>query len=106
VTQATIPANQPKIEEAFAAFHAQHPEVYRELVRIARRLRDQGWERFGIKTVWEVARYRSMIGNTAGKGPKLNNNFTAYYARLIMEQEPDLADVFKTRRLAVPSHLV
>lgn len=106
MTQMVIPEHRSEIEAAFDRFHAEHPEVYAELVRIARRLREQGWERFGIKTVWEVCRYRSMVGNVAGKGPKLNNNFTAYYARKIMDQEPDLADVFKTRRLAEPSHLV
>lgn len=106
MTQRVIPENRSKIEAAFNQFHAEHPEIYVELVRVCRRLRAQGWERFGIKTVWEVVRYRSMLGNTTGKGPKLNNNYTAYYARKIAEQEPDLADVFKTRRLATPSHLV
>jgi hypothetical protein len=106
VSQMVIPENRSKIEAAFNRFHAEHPEVYDELVRMARRLRAQGWERFGIKTLYEVVRYRSMLGNVVGKGPKLNNNYTAYYARKIMEQEADLADVFKTRRLAEPSHLV
>lgn len=106
MTQATIPANTSKIEAAFWRFHREHPEVYVELVRIARRLREQGWERFGIKTVYEVCRYRAMVGDLSRKRPKLNNNYTAYYARLIAEQEPDLADVFQTRRLGVPGHLV
>ena len=28
---------------------------------------------------------------------KINNNFTAFYARLIMAQEPDLAGIFDLR---------
>lgn len=106
MSQMTIPENQSHIEAAFLRFHAEHPEVYAELVRVARRLRAQGWDRFGVKTIWEVVRYRGMVGDLRSGRPKLNNNFTAYYARLIMEREPDLADVFKTRALAVPSHLV
>jgi hypothetical protein len=106
VTVKTLPENRRRIEAAFNAFHAEHPEVYAELVRVARRLRQQGWERFGIATVFEVVRYRSMIGNLAGGAkPKLNNNHRAYYSRLIMEREPDLAGVFKTRQLGVPSHI-
>lgn len=105
MTQMVIPENRSQIEATFYRFHAEHPEVYAELVRLARRLRAQGWERFAMKTLFEVVRYRSMVGDTKARGPKLNNNFTAYYARLIMEREPDLAQVFETRRLAVPSHI-
>jgi len=106
MSQLTIPENQSKIEAAFFKFHAEHPEVYEELVRVARRLRQQGWKRFGIKTIFEVVRYRGMVGDLGGRRPKLNNNYSAYYARLVMEQEADLAGVFNTRALGVPSHLV
>jgi hypothetical protein len=106
VTVKVIPENRSKIEAAFWQFHEQNPLVYDELVRLARQLRSQGWERFSIKMLLEVVRYRSMLGNTQGKGPRINNNHGAHYSRLIAEQEPDLADVFKTRRLGVPSHLV
>jgi hypothetical protein len=105
MTQRTFPSNQRKIEEAFREFHAAHPEVYAELVRVSRRLRNQGWESFGIATVYEVARYKSMVGDLSGKRPKLNNNYRAYYSRLIMEREGDLSGVFKTRELTIPSHI-
>lgn len=106
MTQHVDPSNRSKIERAFLKFHATHPEVYAELVRISRRLRAQGWDRFGIATVFEVARYRAMVGELKGNHPKLNNNFRAYYARMIMQRETDLDGVFKTRELSVPSHIV
>jgi hypothetical protein len=35
---------------------------------------------------------------TRGDRWKLNNNYTAHYARLVMNQEPDLAGFFETRQ--------
>lgn len=106
MTRHVNPENQSVIEAAFVKFHADHPEVYTDLCEIARDLKRRGYQRFGIKTVYEVARWRSMIRRGPKDKFKLNNNFTAYYARKIMEQEPDLRDVFQTRRLAVASHIV
>jgi hypothetical protein len=106
MTQRVNPANRSKIEEAFWDFHRAHPEVYRELVRISRRLLAQGWTHFSINTVFEVARYKSMVGDDKGKSPRLNNNHRAYFARLIAREEPDLRDVFRTRKLATSHHRV
>lgn len=105
MTVRTNPAAQSKIEAAFWQFHGDHPEVYVELVALCRELRQRGYERFGIATVYEVCRWRSMIHAAPGESFKLNNNYRAYYARLIMETERDLAGVFNTRVLTVPSHV-
>lgn len=108
MTQLTIPENQSKIEAAFWKFHCEHPEVYRELVRLAREMVSRG-ERFGIATIYEVLRWQRSGVVALGTGrpaPKLNNNFRAYYARLMMKREPDLEGVFNVRELAVPSHRV
>jgi hypothetical protein len=105
VTVHVLDYRRSKIERAFLDFHAEHPEVYDELVRLARELRARGYERFGIATIYEVARWRSMIRTGPG-GFKLNNNYRAYYARLIMRRESDLAGIFDTRQLGVPSHVV
>lgn len=99
------PSSRSKIEAAFWEFHAKHPEVYRELVALCRELRRRGYERFGIATVFEVARWRSMISRGPQDSFRLNNNYRAYYARLIMEREADLAGVFSTRALGIPSHV-
>ena len=90
-TAGTVAARQ----QAFDEFHKAHPQVYRELVRRSRLMieRDQ---RFGIRTLWESMRWDFWIA--ASPQPfKLNNNHVSFYARLVMAQEPDLADVFNIR---------
>lgn len=92
------PADVPRtIEARFARYHAAHPEVYAELVKMARLALDNG-ERFSMKGLFEVLRWKRVIeGRDAGF--KLNNVFTSRYSRLIHKQEPDLDGFFDTREL-------
>lgn len=87
------------IAERFATFHAEHPEVYRALVAMARKLVLREYDHLGIAMLWETLRYETMLGATPGAGEpyRLNNSYRALYARLIMETEPDLAGIFETR---------
>ena len=84
-----------RIYRKFLSFHADNPHVYVELTRMARQLASRGIKRYGIKALIEVLRWKSI--KTTGEDYKINNNFTAYYARLIMEEEPDLDGFFKIR---------
>lgn len=95
----TIPPAVGTIQEQFEAFHLANPQVYRLLVAHARELAARGRRRIGIKMLWEVLRWRYMLVADDPSGFKLNNNYTARYARLIAEQEPDLAGLFETREL-------
>jgi hypothetical protein len=85
--------------EAFRQFHAENPHIYEALERMAFKLRNKGMERWGIKALWEVLRYELAIAtNSPVTTFRLNNNMTAYYARLLMERNPeDLAGFFETR---------
>lgn len=88
----------PSIAERFITFHAESPEVYSTLVTLARQwVRATGRRRLGVKALFERARWEIAIA-TSDPDFKLNNNYTAFYARLIMAQELDLADLFETRR--------
>lgn len=89
------------IEETFWRFHHDNPHVYDELVRLARRARSRGAGRIGIGMLFEVLRWQHTI-NTTGHPFLLNNNWRSYYARLIMNQEPELDGIFETRRLHTP----
>lgn len=82
----------------FQTFHQNHPEVYAELVRLAREARSAGYTHFGIRTLWERMRWTFQIERHPADGEfKLNDHLTASYARRIMSSEPDLAGLFEIR---------
>lgn len=86
------------IREQFEAFHAEHPEVYGELVKVSRQVRGRR-AHWSIGAAFEVVRYYRMIGPDEGEPFLLNNNYRSYYARLIMANEPDLEGFFALREL-------
>lgn len=95
--------DQGEVEDAtdarFRAFHAENPEVYRELRDLALAAVRSGRRRVGMKQLFEVLRWnRGLV--TTGDEFRLNNNYTSRYARLLMEQEPSLTGVFETRALS------
>lgn len=83
--------------ERFRSFHETHPEVCENLVRLARRTKAAGLQHYSIKALYEVARWQSALGSPADR-LLLNNNYTAFYARMIMSENPDLAGFFSIRR--------
>lgn len=87
------------IDRHFRTFHENNPEVYVELVRLARQLHGRGHDRIGIGMLFEVIRWKRHLETVDVSGFKLNNNYRSRYARLIMEQEPDLFGVFELRGL-------
>lgn len=89
------------IQERFMAFHRAHPEVYARLVKLARDVTAAGRARIGISMLWETLRYFSVIEGLPDPDEdfKLSNDYRSRYARLIMEQEPDLAGLFELRPL-------
>lgn len=97
--QLAIVYPRPAIAEAFAKFHADNPAVYAELVRLTRQAKVAGRKRIGIGMLFEVVRWNRIVWSRDADGFKLNNSHRSRYARLIMEQEPDLAGMFETRSL-------
>jgi hypothetical protein len=86
------------IELAFEEFHNDHPEVYYRLVELARQWRRGGHAKLGIATLYEKLRWEwHMAGLEDKDGYKLNNNYKALYARLIMERNPELEGLFQIR---------
>lgn len=85
--------------EEFLEFHQKNPMVYDQLERLAFKLKVRGVDRWGMKALWEVLRYELAIAtNFQASDYKLNNNYTASYARLLMERnEIDLEGFFEIR---------
>lgn len=86
------------IEEKFQLFHEENPQVYKQLVSMSYQLKNAGHNKCGMKMLFEILRWRSML-KTAGDEYKLPNSYTSRYSRLIMEQEPELEGFFETRSL-------
>jgi hypothetical protein len=86
-------------QAAFDDFHKTNPRVYRALVKYAREMYARGFRRYSMKTIWAVLRWHSDLSKDAGETYKLNDRYYSRYARLIMENEPDLRDFFDLRKL-------
>lgn len=86
----------PTIGQRFAEFHEANPHVYDMLKTLALQWHRATGKRIGMKALFERARWEIGI-TTTDPDFRINNNYTAYYARLLMAQEPDLADMFHLR---------
>jgi hypothetical protein len=88
------------LESQFHIFHALNPHVYDLLVTLARQWIQRTNSKLGMKALFERARWETNI-QTSDKEYTLNNNYTPFYARLIMLQEPDLNGLFNLREQKV-----
>ena len=91
------PDTSQTIAQRFARFHQDNPQVYSMLVSLARDLRARRPRKLGIKMLFEVLRWQYYVQTDSDEEYKLSNDFTAPYARLIMQQELDLHEAFNTR---------
>jgi len=87
------------LRQAFIAFHNENPHVYAELFHLAMELKELGHKHYGISGLFEVLRWKSALKTIDPEGYKLNNNHRAYYARMIMENHPQLKGFFRTRQV-------
>lgn len=95
------------INQRFAEFHQANPHVLSELLRLATARLERGERRIGVKALWEELR-ESLIKladddlDRSHHGQydsfKLNNDFTAIYARKLVELEKRLEGVIEMRR--------
>jgi len=92
-----VPVTQKglNIAERFEVFHKANPHVYQGLRTIALALNRAGFKRYSMKAIYE--RLRFAVIETHGEPWKLNNDFTALYARKLMEDEPELVGFFELR---------
>jgi hypothetical protein len=95
-------ATDAQLEAQFREFHRLNPDVYSTLVDLARKAKSRGKTKIGIKMLWEVLRWERFLATVGDSDYKLNNNYHSRYARLIMEQEGDLAGIFEVRKLKTP----
>jgi len=87
----------PTIEQRFAAWSAANAHVLAELLRLARAQLALGATFISTKAIWEQCRVSLSAAHEGGY--RLNNDFTSRSARWLIEHEPRLATVIRTRTI-------
>lgn len=87
---------QAHIVRAGWKFHEENPHVFELFKAFCADLRNAGRKRYGAKAIVERIRWHLDV-ETKGDQFKINNNFPAFYSRLLMIEDPSFVDFFQTR---------
>lgn len=97
--------SETTLEEQARRFHEANPHVYQLFCRFTYEVIDAQIERgerarFGAKAVFERLRFEALKTKQTWGGRRyvLNNNHTAYYARMFHRDHPHLGPVFELRK--------
>lgn len=90
---------QVTIQDRFERFHRENPHVYRLFIKFAFELKAAGNAQGSASMIFERLRWEAKTKLT-DQVRALNNNYRSRYARLAMDNHPELEGFFKTRRLA------
>lgn len=101
-----LPISEPEyaaeltIAQRFEAFHQANPHVAKALEALAAQWLKRH-DRASMKALFERLRWESGL-QTHGEAYRLNNDFTAHYARLLIERRPQWRDAFQLRERKTP----
>jgi len=85
------------IEERFDEFHRMNPHVYEAIVAMVLYDLRAGVHHGSMKFIFERLRHQYRIQTHGREEYRLNNVFTALYARKVMAEYPEAAGFFETR---------
>lgn len=85
------------IQDRFEIFDRENPHVFQMFIKYARQAKARGYERFSAKAVFERLRWYMAFETESNDQFKLNNSFTAYYARKAIAEFPEFEGFFELR---------
>ena len=86
-----------KLQAGWSSVKQKHPRLLPHLARLALELKHRGHPRYSMDGLFHILRWET--GQTTGDlGLKINNNYTAFAARDLMEQYPELEGFFQLRQ--------
>lgn len=86
------------LDDRFREFHEENPQVYERLVGMTYDLAGKGRKKIGMKMLFEVIRWRTLL-ETTDPIYKLNNSYASRYARMIVDDYPEFTGLFEYRNL-------
>lgn len=102
----TSTLRRSELRSKFLDYHQRNPEVYQWLVQFSHDMKNAGYKSYGMKSIiervrWHIDLNRPNNDHEGDKMLKINNNHAPFYARLIMDNEPDLKGFFEIREQAL-----
>lgn len=86
------------ITEQFEKFDSQHPEIYDEFVRRVDQLWNRGIRKYSSDSLLHIIRFHTVLDGRDTEQYKINNNYSAFYARKYIKQFPHREGFFATRQ--------
>ena len=84
-------------EAAWLDFHEANPHVYDLIERFAFEAIAAGHKHYSMMAIIQRVRWHTMVETEGGDTFKINNNFSPYYSRQFIYNNPRFADFFRTR---------
>lgn len=84
--------------EAFQQYDNENPIIWKQFKKTALKTISKGFKNYSSKSIFEVIRWHRG-GGIKKDGFKINNNYTAYYARKFMDMFPEHEGFFRTRKV-------
>lgn len=81
----------------FTNYDKDNPEIWGLFVHYASEAKRKGFNRYAAKSIFEIIRWETPLKN--GIPFKVNNNFTADYARKMEREFPEFNGFFEKRSL-------
>lgn len=100
---AGLPLFSRASKDAFDKFHAENPDVWRHFEKFTLELIEAGHLHYSADAVCHRIRWHLDVETKSEDGLKLNNNYTAHYARLFAARYPQHATFFRCRRRKSPT---
>jgi hypothetical protein len=83
------------MRETFEQYQERNPRIYKEFKHYVFQLIEAGETKIGSKSIFEQIRWQSKIKKEGEF--KINNNYTADYARKFEQDFPHFAGIFEKR---------
>ena len=81
----------------FLNYHSENPQVWKAFERRAMEIKAAGRNRYSAKTIMELIRWEYDVNAANTECFKINNNYTALYARIFMQKHTHMRGFFEIR---------
>lgn len=98
-----FPDVDPRARDRFVAFHLSNLDVYAEFEASAIKMRATGRKKYSAWTIIQAIRWGRDV-KTQGAVFKINNDHIAFYARLLVHNQPDFDGFFDLRSMKMVRH--